>query len=698
MENLLEQRRAPEPVAEWHEIESAFLLGLPERRHLELVGLDSLAALPFGSALRADITVARDGDVQVVLRQLNDSRGGNVPLPWLALIAPAVAPGVRLAMGMATDCGRGDRTIMPGWSRPVVSGDARSVRDCDDSTGEELPLPASSWPWDIRRALASIAAAGGGTLILLARNLERSAQLRRRIRSMQDKLVAAAYASPDNGRLINSQAGCRAMIEDPAVFGFSVQLSRCDAGGPLPDLVALALFGTLDAGTPDFVAEDVDLRLVSGSRHGPGSLVPSFEDAASLATTLAHRPPASGPRLVLGETGNGVAVALTENDRARHLYVIGATGTGKSTLLKTLIAQDVAAGDAVIVLDPHGDLAEDVAAAMPPSRTEDLVYADASDAEGRFAVGLLPTTPDSAAFEIAADTLVSLFRQNLWSGVQEAFGPMFESYFRNALALLLAAETEERCLANLPKVFEDRDFRKALLDACGDEGVVNFWRKTALRAGGAAELTNITPYITSKLTRFIATEHSRAMFPAAGCCLDFASAMNNGRILVLRCPKGALGEGLSELAMSACLMKIRETAMARAATRERRPVRVYIDEFQACRGMSLQTLLAEGRKFGISLVLANQSLGQIGGTTNHSIGGATLANVGNLVAFRLGAVDAMQLAPWLDMPDRWRDPCWLPDFTMHARVLEQGRLASYPRVALAASVTDQPEMAAGGTA
>ena len=167
------------------------------------------------------------------------------------------------------------------------------------------------------------------------------------------------------------------------------------------------------------------------------------------------------------------------------------------------------------------------------------------------------------------------------------------------------------------------------------------------------------------------------MFPAAKRCLDFSSIMDDGKILVLRCPKGALGEGLAELAMSACLMKIRSAAMAREVTRNRRPVRIYIDEFQNCKGNSLQTLLAEGRKFGISLVLANQSLGQIGGTSNRSIGAATLANVGNLVSFRLGAVDAAMLSPWLDMPDRWRDLCWLPDFTMNARLLEKGRPSSF---------------------
>lgn len=153
--------------------------------------------------------------------------------------------------------------------------------------------------------------------------------------------------------------------------------------------------------------------------------------------------------------------------------------------------------------------------------------------------------------------------------------------------------------------------------------------------------------------------------------------MDSGKILILRCPKGALGEGLAELAMSASLMKIRAAAMARAGERDRTPVRVYIDEFQNCRGDSLQSLLAEGRKFGISLVLANQSLGQIGGTNDHTVGAATLANVGNLVTFRLGATDAIKLSSWLDHPDKWRELCQLPDFQMNARLLQNGKPANY---------------------
>ncbi|GGN60457.1 hypothetical protein GCM10011349_42030 [Novosphingobium indicum] len=167
------------------------------------------------------------------------------------------------------------------------------------------------------------------------------------------------------------------------------------------------------------------------------------------------------------------------------------------------------------------------------------------------------------------------------------------------------------------------------------------------------------------------------MFPAAGNCIDFEDVIECSKILILRCPKGVLGASLAQLAMSASVMKICSAVMGRAGREHRKPVRIYVDEFQNCRGDSLQTLLAEGRKFGASLVLANQSLGQIGGTDNNSIGAATLANVGNLITFRLGAADAMRLAPWLEAPDRWRELCRLPDFTMNARLLENGRPVNF---------------------
>lgn len=677
MGRLKEQMFAVEAKEAWIEVETAAVLGLPARNQLERMTLEAIAALPAGTAISAGITVTPDGSVEVMLRQLGYGFEDNSFTSYLALLAPILAPGARLLIGTPSAAFEAQAMILPEWlSLPKRQKEPRPL-DLGDDISPSLPKPLAAWPWDIKRALASIASAGGGQLTLTTRNLKRTARLVKTVSDLHEELVASAYALPEDRNILNGQVNCRAMADDPALLGFEVGLA-CDAfDGPLRDLVAIALFGTLAGKDPRTADEEIDLRMVAGSRHAPAYLLPSLEDASSLLRTRATRNYAVERPWVLGTASGGIPISLTATDRARHLYVIGATGTGKSTLLKSLVLQDIEAGEGVIVLDPHGDLAEDIASAIPTGRKGDLIYADAAADQGRFAISLLPDAADGTDFEIAADMLVSIFRDDLYSGVKEAFGPMFETYFRNALALLVAAEPSERYLANFPRVFEDREFRSRLLESCVNPDVVSFWKKTALRISGEAELTNITPYITGKLTRFIGTKTARRIFPAAKRCLDFSDLMDHGKILVLRCPKGALGEGLSELAMSACLMKIRSAAMAREATRSRRPVRVYIDEFQACQGNSLQTLLAEGRKFGISLVLANQSLGQIGGTSNRSIGAATLANVGNLLSFRLGAADAAVLSPWLDMPDRWRDLCWLPDFRMNARLLEQGRPSSF---------------------
>jgi hypothetical protein len=677
MGRLKEQYYEVQEYPGWHEIEAGALLGLPETGSTRHMSLEPLAALPVGTAIASEIWVTSEGGATVTLKQLAFGSSDESLPPLLGLTVPYLAPGSTLLLGHSKVSSAHRRKVVPDW-QPLLEGRRNpGPRDRELEENLKLPKPASAWPWNLKQALATIAAAGGGCLCLTVKHVARNARVERTITELREVLVAASYALPDDRTLLAGQLNCKAMLEHPSLFSFDVSVSTASECDTVRNLVAIALFGTLAA---DDVCGAEDLRLLSGSKAIPDRIVPLSDDISGLIATRSLGGAADTTKWCLGTIGAGIEVSLSENDRARHLYVIGATGTGKSTLLKSLIMQDIEAGEGVVVLDPHGDLAEDVLTAVPAHRTGDLIYADATDLDGRFAVDLLPSSPDSLSFEIAADMLVSIFKSTMYSSTPEGFGPIFESYFRNALGLLLFAAPIERNLANFNRVFDDPTFRRDLLQACTVSSICAFWR-SAGRASGEPSLENITPYITSKLTRFVASRHARVMFPVAEKCLSFDAIMDEGKILILRCPKGALGEGLTELAMSACLMKIRAAAMARAGCRNRRPVRVYIDEFQNCKGDSLQSLLAEGRKFGISLVLANQSLGQIGGTTNQSIGAATLANVGNLVSFRVGAVDAIKLSPWFDTPDRWRDLCQLPDFTMNARLLDHGRPANFLGIA-----------------
>lgn len=183
----------------------------------------------------------------------------------------------------------------------------------------------------------------------------------------------------------------------------------------------------------------------------------------------------------------------------------------------------------------------------------------------------------------------------------------------------------------------------------------------------------MTAYVTSKLTRLTGGDIARRVFSGEAPELDLNSVLDAGKVLIVPCTKGELGEGLSRLVTAALLMRLRQTVMARAGSGQQRPVRVYIDEFQGAKGSELGLLLAEGRKYGLSLTLANQSIGQLGGVEPGSLGSAVLANAGNLALFRLGGPDAMVLAPWLAGDVSWRDLCRQPDFRFTARVLQHGR-------------------------
>lgn len=670
MGRMKEQLLEPAGVEAWREIETAALLGLPDFGAAGDTSLEALSAMPIGTAISAELSVSADGMVTALLKQLGRYSNGTLPQPLLALMVPSIAPGTRSLFGAPTGDPSANLAVVPDWKRHQVAATAPPAFARDQASSLRMPVPAADWPWDIKRALATLAAAGGGQLRLTATVLQRHSRLTRMISDLRDELVAASYAHPDDRSILSAQVNCRLMLEDPALIGFGVSISSSVNAEVLRNLIAIALFGTL-AGASESDDVEHDLRLVAGSRHVPGRLLPSRGEVAMLRASTSLQPAAGATQWCIGHSASGIAVTLSDRDRERHIYVVGGTGTGKTTLLRSTIQQDMLAGETVVVLDCHGDLAEAVLAEVPGARVGDVINADAAVEGGGFAIDLLPDSADGASFEVAADMLASIFKGALYGDVPEGFGPIWESYFRNGLAVLMAASKAERCLANFPRVFSDAKFRAELLDATATPSVRDFWA-SAIRADGEISLTNVTPYITSKFTRYIGSSLARGIFPPAGC-IDFEEALEKNKILILRCPKGVLGEGLAQLAMSASLMKIRAAVMARMDHRTRRPVRIYVDEFQNCRGDSLQTLLAEGRKFGASLVLANQSLGQIGGTDNNSMGAAALANVGNLIAFRLGAPDAIRLAPWLEASDQWQDLCRLPDFTMNARLLDRGK-------------------------
>ena len=352
--------------------------------------------------------------------------------------------------------------------------------------------------------------------------------------------------------------------------------------------------------------------------------------------------PANIPQdgLILGENnfrGQKTTIKLTEQDRQRHLYAIGQTGTGKSSLIKNLIEQDILAGKGVGVIDPHGDLIEHALGLVPEGRAEDVILFDPSDLEKPIGLNMLEydaSNPEQKTFIV--NELINIF-DTLYD-LKTTGGPMFEQYTRNALLLLMDDPDEPVTLMEVPKILADKEYRKKLLVKCQNLMVKNFWEKEAEQAGGEASLQNMVPYITSKFNIFIANDYMRPIIGQTKNALDFREIMDNQKILLVNLTKGKLGDINSSLLGLIIVGKILMAAFSRVniSEQQRKSFYFYIDEFQNFTTPSIATILSEARKYKLCLTIAHQFIGQL----SEDIKKAVFGNVGNMLCLRIGAEDA----------------------------------------------------------
>ena len=352
--------------------------------------------------------------------------------------------------------------------------------------------------------------------------------------------------------------------------------------------------------------------------------------------------PANMPQtgLILGKNnfrGQKTLVRLTKEDRRRHLYVIGQTGTGKSSQIKELVRQDIESGHGIGVIDPHGELIDDILGYVPANRAEDVILFNPSDLERPIGLNMLeydPAKPEQKTFIV--NELINIF-DKLYD-LKTTGGPMFEQYTRNALLLLMDDPNEPVTLMEVPKVLADADYRKRLLAKCKDPIVRNFWEKEAEKAGGDAALANMVPYITSKFNIFIANDYMRPIIGQVKTGLKFREIMDSKKILLINLSKGKLGDINSSLLGLIIVSKIMIAAFARAdtPTEQRSDFYFYLDEFQNFTTPSIATILSEARKYHLNLIIAHQFIGQL----QEEIKKAVFGNVGNLITMRVGAEDA----------------------------------------------------------
>jgi hypothetical protein len=338
--------------------------------------------------------------------------------------------------------------------------------------------------------------------------------------------------------------------------------------------------------------------------------------------------------------GRQQQIYMTDSDRRRHTYIIGKTGSGKSEFIKNLVAQDIAAGKGVCVIDPHGDLADGCLELIPEDRIDDVIYFSPADIERPFGLNMMEY--DQAFPEqktMVVNEMLEIFNQ-LYD-LKATGGPMFEQYMRNAMMLVMEDPDTGSTLLEISKVLSDPDFRKMKLSKCTNRVVVDFWTKEAEKAGGEASLANMVPYITSKLTTFISNDIMRPIVAQQKSALDFRKIMDEGKILLVNLSKGKLGEINAALIGMIVVGKLQVAAFARAdqAEENRRDFYLYIDEFQNFITPSIATILSEARKYKLSLTMAHQYMGQLVKSNDTRIKDAVLGNVGSMFVARIGPED-----------------------------------------------------------
>lgn len=395
-----------------------------------------------------------------------------------------------------------------------------------------------------------------------------------------------------------------------------------------------------------------------------------FPDQRSIPTSQLERQGSKqvdGPRnvpdqgLLLGYNifrGVKKPIRLALQDRQRHMYVVGQTGTGKSTFLEDLAYQDMLNGDGFAFVDPHGDTAEKLLSMVPRERAEDVIYFCPADMEYPMGLNLFEyQTPDQKDFLI--QEVLNMLYKLYDPQHQGIMGPRYEHLFRNA-ALTVMADPNGGTFVDIPKLFRDPQYVKEKLQYVTDQNVIEFWQKEMPQSQRSNEFGEVVSWFVSKFGAFLSNEMMRNIIGQTKSAFDLRDIMDNKKILLVNLSKGRTGQLNTQLLGMIFVMKFQAAAMSRANIRDeskRVDFCLYVDEFQNFSTDSFATILSEARKYHLNLIVANQFTTQL----TEEIRDAVFGNVGTIVSFRVGQdEDAEALAkryrPAFDTSDLLRVP------------------------------------------
>lgn len=359
---------------------------------------------------------------------------------------------------------------------------------------------------------------------------------------------------------------------------------------------------------------------------------------------------ARGPLITLGlniHRGITQPVHVSVEDRLRHMFIVGQTGTGKSTILEHLVLQDLKAGRGICLIDPHGELVEAVLHKYSPERQEDLVIIDFTDTDYPFALNLLAWNHPDERDRIIDDLYNAVGRMY---DLHAVGGPIFEKHFRGMLRLLMGEHKRNftPTLLEFPWLYTNERFRRICLKGIKDEGIRLFVKEVE-NTRGDYSLSNISQYITSKFSRFSEDQRLQRIFGQEKLSPDFSGAMDEGKVVLINLGKGLFGPTVSALVAHQLVARFQSATMARAqvSPEKRRDFFLYVDECHNVIHESFAELLAEARKYRLGLVLCTQYTEQLQrdwvGRRDTLLSGI-LGNVGMILSFRLGLEDAQILA------------------------------------------------------
>jgi Type IV secretion-system coupling protein DNA-binding domain len=356
------------------------------------------------------------------------------------------------------------------------------------------------------------------------------------------------------------------------------------------------------------------------------------------------------------------AFGIRQADRRAHMYIIGKTGTGKSTLLETMIRQDIEAGHGAALIDPHGDLAERVLARFPDKRKADLLYFNVPDASRPLAFNPLESVPP-AKRALAAAGMLEVFKK-IWA---ESWGPRLEHILRNALLTLL--DQPEATLADILRLMDDVGSRRIAVSRVRNAHVRNFWLREYENYPARFRAEAIAP-IQNKVGAFLADPILSAILNQPKSSFDLRRVMDERRVLLVNLAKGKIGEDTAALLGALLVSRLGLAGLSRADVAEpsRKDFYVYLDEFHSFTTLSLATMMSELRKYRVNLILAHQYLSQL----DEHVRDAILGNAGTIISFRLGLADAEILSKEFWPEFSTEDLIRLPNHNAYMKLMVSG--------------------------